>query len=82
VPDPITRDGELSEQSLVDAVAAERADGRRPARLMVGSEPLRLKALGILSNRDAGLDALAEQFPRVELDSGLDDAAWQLREAA
>lgn len=80
--DPITRTGELTEQSLVDAVVSERSEGRRPARVVVGSEPLRLLALRILSSRDAGLDVLAEQFPRVELDPSLDDAAWQLHGAA
>lgn len=79
--EPITRDGELTHQALVDAVATERAEGRRPVSLAVGSYALMMRALGILSSSDAGLDAVRESFPRVAIDVGLGENGWQLREA-
>lgn len=81
--DAIRRVGELSEQSLRDAVAAEWAEGRRPYALSVGSVELKQAALQILAPQDAGmagLDLLRAVVPRVEVRAGLLPGEWELQQ--
>lgn len=76
----IVRRGELSESSLVAAVAAERGTGRSIEQLAVGSRPLELQALRILSPH-GGLDDLRASVPNVVIDGALPADGWELREA-
>lgn len=75
----VVRDGELSSRSLEDAVLDERARGRRPRLLAVGSPALEALALAILKD-DGPLADLRGDTPAVVVDWGLGPAEWELRE--
>lgn len=77
----IIRDGELTQQSLADAVLDERGAGRSPAQLVVGSAALELRALQVLATNGGGspLDALRSTVPNIVLDPSMPDDAWELR---
>jgi hypothetical protein len=69
--------GDLSSESLTNAVAdAERA-GSRPSILVVGTRELEKQALAILGASGYGLDRLRAVMPRVLLDSSIGDG-WRL----
>jgi hypothetical protein len=76
----IVREGALTHQSLVDAVATERAAGRVPQQLAVADEGLWHAALAILAPSD-GLDDLRGAIPNVLVDVELPAGSWELREA-
>lgn len=80
MPERIIRDGELTAQSLLDAVVHERGEGRQPVQLAVGSQFLEARALQVLATADGSqLDALRPAIPNVIVDSGLGDDQWELR---
>jgi hypothetical protein len=74
------RDGELTEQSLLDALATEQAEGGRPTKVAVGSEALALVARRIVG-QPGGVTVLAAVFPAVEVDGALGASGWELRES-
>lgn len=74
------RTGALDQQALVDALAAERRDGRRPSQLAVGSLALERAALRILSPTPGTLGDLLATVPNVVRDNALPADAWELRE--
>ena len=73
------RRGELSGQSLLDALASEMSEGRRPNLLAVGSAPLEQAALRIL-RQTSPMDELRAVVPSVVRDADLPDDGWELRE--
>lgn len=75
------RDGELTEESLTNALDAERRQGRRPTLLAVGSEGVEQVALRILGPHSGTLDQLRAMVPNVQIVEGLEPAEWELREA-
>jgi len=75
----ITRTGELTHRSLLDAIASERAAGRRPDHLAVADEQLERAAMEILAASAHGQDALRSVLPRVVVDPDLLAGAWELR---
>lgn len=78
----VRRTGELTQQSLVDAIADETQRGRTPALIAVGGGDLELTARRILNTDLSGLGGLRETFAAVELDDSLGPLEWELREAA
>ena len=78
--DPIVRRGELTQQSLVDALTTEYGAGREPVQLAVGSQPLERVALQILSKSANPLTALIAGMPNVIRDESLPEHGWELRE--
>lgn len=75
----VVRDGELSSRSLVDAALDERARGRRPRLLAVGSSELEVLALAILKD-EGPLGDLRGDAPAVVVDWSLSEREWELRE--
>jgi hypothetical protein len=76
------RTGDLTEESLVGAVLAEREEGRRPGKLAVGSRLLEVRALAVLGPNEATpFDDLRGIVPNVVVDPLLPDDGWELREA-
>lgn len=79
--EPTIRNGELSAQSLVDALTTERASGRRPNQLVVGSSELEQAALQILAPTPGTLGDLLAVVPNVIVDAGrCRRDEWELRE--
>lgn len=76
----VVRDGELSSRSLEDAALDERARGRRPRLLAVGSPELEARALAILRG-EGPLADLRGDAPAVVIDWSLSTGEWELREA-
>lgn len=79
------REGELSFESLQDAVVAELDAGRRPFMLAVGPSPLGedrmdLLAVRILAGDGGPLDVLRVVMPRVAVDFALPVGSWALYE--
>lgn len=74
----VLRVGELTEQSLADAIADEKARGLRPGLLAVGSPVLERRARAILSS-PGGMSDLRVAFPLVTLDPVLASGQWQVR---
>lgn len=80
MPDPVRRDGELTEESLADALMDERDRGNRPTQVAVGSEALRLRALRILDPKAGALDDLRGVVPNVAVyPTQLGAGEWELR---
>lgn len=78
---PIVRDGQLDEQSLIDALVTERREGRRPVLLAVGDAELELVAIRILEPETGSLGDLLATVPNVVHDPGMAPGSWELREA-
>lgn len=78
----VVREGELSAQSLADAVADEhqRRGGPCPLVLLVGSEELERVALRILDPSDL-LSALRAGLPFVRVAGELPPRSWLLVES-
>lgn len=74
----VRRAGELSQQSLEDAMLDERGRGLPANLLAVGCRDLELRALRILQD-EGPLGALRPATACVVLDEGLAAAEWELR---
>lgn len=81
MPERIIRDGELTEQSLADALIAERDAGRRAGQLAVGSRLLEARALQVLAPANGTpFDDLRGVVANVIVDPELPGDGWELRE--
>lgn len=74
----VRRGGELSQQSLEDAMLDERGRGLSANLLAVGSNELELRALRILQD-EGPLGALRPATASVMLDRRLAAEEWELR---
>lgn len=73
----VARTGELSERSLIDALAAEKSAGASPSRLVVSGD-LEMTALRILGSPGSLLDDLKGIAPNVARDPELPASTWML----
>lgn len=74
----VTRNGELTMQSLADALDDERRRGREPHALYVGAE---MHAAGLrIVGGFVGFPELCAVMPRVEVDASLAPHEWELRQ--
>lgn len=80
VADTVRR-GALTEEALRAALASERADGREPSQLAVGSSALERVALHALRPHGGTLDDLCSVLPNVIVDDTFPPDAWALRES-